>query len=92
MASRFTAERNYEEMYRWMNKLITVHGGIKYGEEEELLNIHSLEDEDEDLSSEEEVLFDGYDLKKMAAENAKVNKDYPPSENQNNEKEEISNL
>ena len=71
VATRFTAERNYEEMYRWMNKLITVHGGIKYGEEEELLNIHTLEEEDEDLQSEEEIQFEGYDLKKMSAENAK---------------------
>ena len=61
VATRFSAEREYEEMYKWMNKLITVHGGIKYGEEEELLNIHSLDDDDEegedgeDLSSEEEI-------------------------------------
>lgn len=72
VATRFTFDREYEEMYKWMNKLITIHGGVKYGEEEELLNIHPLEDEDGDdeLISEEEIQFDGYDLEKLSAQNA----------------------
>lgn len=36
VASRFTEERDYFSLKKWMNKLITVHGGVALVEDEEV--------------------------------------------------------
>jgi hypothetical protein len=36
VASKFTDERDYFELKKWMNKLITVHGGVSLVDDEEL--------------------------------------------------------
>ena len=35
VASRFSEDRDYFELKKWMNKLITVHGGVPLVEDEE---------------------------------------------------------
>jgi hypothetical protein len=35
VASRFSDERDYSSLKKWMNKLVTVHGGIVEVEDEE---------------------------------------------------------
>ena len=35
VASRFSDERDYFELRKWMNKLITVHGGVPLEEDDE---------------------------------------------------------
>ena len=81
VASRFSDERDYFELKKWMNKLITVHGGVPLAEDDEKdeeISFHSDvgddDMDDDDLESEEDVEADfvGYDdkvLKKMQEEN-----------------------
>lgn len=77
VASRFSEDRDYASLKKWMNKLVTVHGGVVEVEDEEPddeIQFHSDigddDDDEDDLESEEDVEgeMDGYDdkaLKKM---------------------------
>ena len=57
--------RTYDGMYKWMSKLCLIHGAVKYGEEEQVMEFNnlSLDDVDsddengdvDDMGSEEEI-------------------------------------
>ena len=61
VASRFSEERDYSSLKKWMNKLVTVHGGIVEVEDEEPddeIQFHSDigdEEDEDDLESEEDI-------------------------------------
>jgi len=71
VASRYSDERDYFELKKWMNKLATVHGAVALVEDEEKdeeIQFHSDvgdDMDDDDMESEEDIEdeFVGYDDK-----------------------------
>lgn len=61
----------------WMKKLVLIHGGIKTGEEDQVLEFNEIhaddgsDSEDDDLTMEDDIEFEGYDLDKLNEENKK---------------------
>lgn len=59
-------------MYSWMNKLVMIHGGIKTGQDEQVMEFNEIgpsdgsDDDDDELASETEVEFEGYDFDKLS--------------------------
>ena len=77
VATRFSGDRDYDELKKWMVKLVTVHGGVALKEDDEAaeeIQFHSDigdDDDEDDMESEPLIEFDGYDIKKLQEENKK---------------------
>lgn len=63
-------------MYKWMSKLVLIHGGVRYGEEEQLIEFNKISfdddegsDDENDMDSESEIEFEGYDLDELEKKN-----------------------